>query len=76
MSFIKTKGSYNLEDFKIKTKLGKGAFGNVYLVELDPNMNAVKNSKNPHIGKQFAMKVIDKGIINEQNLTEDLSEVF
>ena len=33
--FVKAKDEYNLEDFRIKVKLGKGAFGNVYLVELD-----------------------------------------
>ena len=31
-SFKPKKSSYNLEDFKVKAKLGKGAFGNVYLV--------------------------------------------
>ena len=37
--FIRTKDRYKLEDFQIKVKLGKGAFGNVYLVELDPALN-------------------------------------
>ena len=41
--FIKTKDEYELKDFRIITKLGKGAFGNVYLVELDPRMNGSPN---------------------------------
>ena len=63
--FVKTKDTYKLEDFKIQVKLGKGAFGNVYLVELDPALNQVKNEKNPQQGKLFAMKVIDKKTILE-----------
>lgn len=42
--FIKVKDEYKLEDFTIKVKLGKGAFGNVYLVELaDPRLNGAPN---------------------------------
>ena len=35
--FKKTKDAYNLEDFEIRAKLGKGAFGSVYLVRLIEN---------------------------------------
>ena len=49
--------------------MGKGAFGNVYLVELDPALNQIKNEKDPNKGKIFAMKVINKSIILEQSLT-------
>ena len=38
--FVKVKNEYKLEDFTVKVKLGKGAFGNVYLVELDASLNA------------------------------------
>ena len=31
----KNKNHISLKDFKIRAKLGKGAFGNVYLVQLD-----------------------------------------
>ena len=65
IDFIKTKDQYTLSDFKVKLKLGKGAFGNVYLVELDPKLNAVVDSTSPLAGKQFAMKVINKQVINE-----------
>ena len=65
IQFIKTKDSYKLEDFKIQVKLGKGAFGNVYLVELDPALNQIKNENSPLVGKVFAMKVIDKKTILE-----------
>lgn len=41
--FVKAKEEYKLEDFRIKVKLGKGAFGNVYLVELDASLNAAPN---------------------------------
>ena len=41
--FVKVKDAYFLEDFRIVVKLGKGAFGNVYLIELDPNLNAAPN---------------------------------
>lgn len=54
------KDEYKLEDFTIKVKLGKGAFGNVYLVELDPSLNAAPNQTKPLV---FAMKVIDKATI-------------
>ena len=50
--FKKTKDVYNLEDFEVRAKLGKGAFGSVYLVRLLENPNLV-----------FAMKVIDKKTI-------------
>lgn len=50
--FKKTKDSYNLEDFEVRAKLGKGAFGSVYLVKLIENPNFI-----------FAMKVIDKKTI-------------
>ena len=58
--FMPVKDEYCLEDFTIKVKLGKGAFGNVYLVELDPKMNAAPNQTEPLV---FAMKVIDKATI-------------
>jgi serine/threonine protein kinase len=41
-----------LEDFEIRAKLGKGAFGSVYLVRLIENPELI-----------FAMKVIDKHTI-------------
>ena len=41
--FVKVKDEYELKDFKIVVKLGKGAFGNVYLVELDPGLNGAPN---------------------------------
>ena len=55
--FVKAKEEYKLEDFRIKVKLGKGAFGNVYLVELDASLNAAPNQTGPMV---FAMKVLDK----------------
>ena len=58
--FIKAKNEYELRDFKIIVKLGKGAFGNVYLVELDPRLNRSPNQGQPLV---FAMKVIDKATI-------------
>jgi len=39
IEFQKTKDHYNLDDFEIKAKLGKGAFGSVYLVKLLENPN-------------------------------------
>lgn len=56
--FMKAKDEYELKDFKIVVKLGKGAFGNVYLVELDPRLNRAPNSAG--VPMVFAMKVIDK----------------
>ena len=56
-----------MEDFRIKVKLGKGAFGNVYLVELDASLNAAPNQTGPMV---FAMKVLDKSQIFEQQLTK------
>lgn len=41
--FIPVKKAYCLADFTIKVKLGKGAFGNVYLVELAPGLNGAPN---------------------------------
>jgi hypothetical protein len=49
IEFKKTKDSYNLNDFEVRAKLGKGAFGSVYLVRLLENTELI-----------FAMKVIDK----------------
>ena len=67
--FIKVKEEYELSDFKIKVKLGKGAFGNVYLVELaDPQLN--KAFSNGQKQMTFAMKVIDKATIFQQQLTK------
>ena len=45
--FVKVKDEYKLADFRIKVKLGKGAFGNVYLVELDPSLNGAPNQEQP-----------------------------
>ena len=56
-----------MEDFRIKVKLGKGAFGNVYLVELDASLNAAPDQTGPMV---FAMKVLDKSQIFEQQLTK------
>ena len=46
--FKASKKNYNLEDFHIKAKLGEGAFGNVYLVELkeddDDDVNSLMRS--------------------------------
>jgi serine/threonine protein kinase len=58
MEFKKTKDHYNLNDFEVRAKLGKGAFGSVYLVRLLENKELI-----------FAMKVIDKQTILSQNLT-------
>ena len=45
---MKVKEEYELKDFTIKVKLGKGAFGNVYLVELiDPRLNGAPNQPEP-----------------------------
>lgn len=63
--FIPVKSEYCLEDFTIKVKLGKGAFGNVYLVELAPSLNAAPNQTEPLV---FAMKVIDKATIYQNGL--------
>ena len=41
--FVKVKDSYTLDDFQMVAKLGKGAFGDVYLVELAPELNAAPN---------------------------------
>lgn len=60
--FVKTKNAYLLEDFKIIVKLGKGAFGNVYLIELNKSLNAAPNQVKP---MRYAMKVMDKGMIME-----------
>lgn len=66
--FVKVKEEYELKDFSIKVKLGKGAFGNVYLVELvDPRLNGAPKQTEP---MQFAMKVIDKATIFTQQLTK------
>lgn len=59
-SFVKMKDAYVLEDFKIVVKLGKGAFGNVYLIELDPSLNAAPNQTSP---MRFALKVMEKSTI-------------
>ena len=67
--FIKVKEEYELSDFKIKVKLGKGAFGNVYLVELaDPRLNGAFSNGQEQM--TFAMKVIDKATIFQQQLTK------
>lgn len=58
--FIKTKDAYVLEDFKIVVKLGKGAFGNVYLIELPSHLNAAPNQAKP---MRFALKAMDKSMI-------------
>lgn len=57
IEFKKTKDRYDLEDFEIRAKLGKGAFGSVYLVRLFENKELV-----------FAMKVINKAEIMKQNI--------
>ena len=54
IQFKKTKDAYNLDDFEVRAKLGKGAFGSVYLVRLH---------ENPQL--HFAMKVMDKQMIEE-----------
>ena len=54
------KDEYVLEDFNIVVKLGKGAFGNVYLIELDPKLNAAPNQVKP---MRFALKVMSKDSI-------------
>ena len=49
---VKSKDSYKLEDFQFKAKLGKDdAFGNIYLVELDPTLYQVEDLNNPLFGK-------------------------
>ena len=63
--FIKVKDAYELEDFKIVVKLGEGAFGAVFLVELDPRLNGAPNQTEP---LQFAMKVMDKSKIHAEGL--------
>ena len=51
-------------------KLGKGAFGNVYLVELaDPRLNGALTTPGGE-PLQFAMKVIDKATIYTHQLTK------
>jgi serine/threonine protein kinase len=45
-----------LSNFKKLSMLGKGAFGQVYLVE------------NEIDGKQYAMKALDKAAIMQQNI--------
>jgi serine/threonine protein kinase len=59
IEFKKTKDRYDLDDFEIRAKLGKGAFGNVYLVRLLENKDLI-----------FAMKVIDKEMIMGQNIVK------
>lgn len=58
IEFKKTKDHYDLSDFEVRAKLGKGAFGSVFLVRLLENKELI-----------FAMKVIDKQTILSQNLT-------
>ena len=53
---IKEIVEIGLSSFKKIALLGKGAFGEVYLVE---NMNDKE---------QYAMKVLDKGMITRQNI--------
>ena len=67
-NFKPKKDNYNLDDFTIKAKLGKGAFGNVYLVELkddDPANDTTSVSTSGRKKVQFAMKVINKQLIFE-----------
>jgi len=49
------KDKYSITDFKVRAKLGEGAFGLVFLVELKET------------GKQYAMKVLDKSQIFANN---------
>ena len=67
--FMKVKDEYELKDFRIITKLGKGAFADVYLVELDPRLNNMSTS-NQGIPMVFAMKVIEKNKIFAGNFTK------
>lgn len=59
VEFRRTKDRYSLEDFEVRARLGKGAFGSVYLVRLKENHELV-----------FAMKVCNKESIFSQNLTK------
>ena len=63
--FVKVKETYTLDDFEMVAKLGKGAFGDVYLVELAPELNAAPNQKEPLV---FAMKVMSKAKIFTEQL--------
>lgn len=53
---IKEVKETNLSSFKKISLLGRGAFGEVFLVE------------NLHDSKKYAMKVLDKGMIMRQNI--------
>ena len=55
---IAPKKTVSLKDFIIHSKIGKGSFGQVYLIE--------KNDKN----QLFALKVLKKKKINENNLIQ------
>ena len=68
-----------MTDFKIRAKLGSGAFGNVYLVQLEEpepesleadntDNNSKSTVKNAKVKYQFAMKVMNKEDIFEKNM--------
>lgn len=57
--FKKSKDRYDLDDFEVRAKLGKGAFGNVYLVRLLENKELI-----------FAMKTINKEMIFKENIVK------
>ena len=58
----KRKNDITLQDFRIKAKLGQGAFGSVFLVQLQNNDDA------PDKKLLFAMKVMNKQMIYSQNM--------
>ena len=56
---VKSKTNLKLEDFILKSRLGKGSFGKVFLVE------------SIHSRKMYAMKVLNKEKIKENDLIEN-----
>ena len=51
-----TKDRYGLDDFEVLARLGAGAFGSVFLVQLKAGNEEIKELE----GMQFAMKVQEK----------------
>ena len=65
LSPSKTDGRIGPDHFKVLKVLGKGSFGDVYLVE---RKDVDREGDCPLTGKKFAMKILPKNKVIKQNL--------